>query len=260
VTRIGVAIEITPPRTARPDVLLRRACLLGERADAVHVIQRAGRQSSLDAALELERRGLAAVWHLVNRGRERADLEREIERAARGGLRAALLVRGEAGPAETAPPPSLAELVTRVRSAIPGARVGVTLNPYGPRERVLANLWPKLEAGAGFVQTQPIFEPRALAPFAAAIRARAPGVRIVPMLIPLLSAAAAERLGERLRVPLPDRLLRSLEDGGEPAGWQAFAALAAELSSSGLADSLALMTQEADPPKSFGDRIAAALG
>jgi 5,10-methylenetetrahydrofolate reductase len=259
-TRIGVALEITPPRSARPEVLLRRARLLGVRADAVHVIQRPDRQCSVDAAVELERHGLRAVWHLVNRGRDRADLEREIERAARGSLRAALLVRGEAGPPEAVPPPTLAELVTRVRAAIPGARIGVALNPYGPRERVLANLWPKLEAGAAFVQTQPIFEASALAPFAEAIRARAPSVRIAPMLIPLLSAAAAERLGERLRVPLPDSLLRRLEDGGEPAGWEAFTSLVAEVTRSGLADSLAVMTQEADPPKLFGDRIASALG
>lgn len=259
-TRIAVALEITPPRDSRPEVLLRRARLLGERADSVHVIQRPDRQRSVDAAIELERRGLAAVWHLVNRGRERAELEREIERAAQGGLRAALLVRGEVGPPEPVPAPTLAALVTRLYSAIPGARIGVTLNPYGPRVRVLANLWPKLEAGAAFVQTQPIFEVAALAPFAEAIRARAPALHIVPMLIPLLSAAAAERLGERLRVPLPDRLLRRLERGGELAGWDAFATLAAELTSSGLADSLAVMTQEADPPKLFGERIAAALG
>jgi 5,10-methylenetetrahydrofolate reductase len=259
VTRIGVALEITPPRGERPDVLLRRAALLGPRAHAVHVIERRERQRSVDAAIALQSRGVPAVWHLANRGRSAAELEREIERAARGGLRAALLVRGESGAPEPAPPPRLATLVGRVGAAIPAARVGVTLNPYGPRERVLANLWPKLEAGASFVQTQPIFEIARLAPFAEVIRARAPAVSILPMLIPLLSAASAQRLGERLRIPLPDRLLRRLETDGEPGGWDEFSALAAELRRSGLADSVAVMTQEADPPKSFGDRIVAAL-
>ena len=258
-TRPRVALEITPPRTERLDVLLRRARLLGPRADAVHVIQRPERQRSVDAALALERCGIPAVWHLVNRGRSEPELEREIAHAAAGGLRAALVVRGEAGPSESVAPPKLASLVTRVRAAIRGARVGVTLNPYGPSERVLANLWPKLEAGAAFVQTQPVFEPETLAPFAAEIRARAPRVEIVPMLIPLLDAGAAERLGERLHIPLPDRLLRRLEEGGADAGWSAFAALAAELTRSGLADSLAVMTHEADPPKSFAERLAAAL-
>lgn len=258
-TRLGVALEITPPREPRAEVLLRRARLLGLLADAVHVIQRPGRQPSLEAALELERHGIAAVWHLVTRGRGAAEIEREIERAAAGGLRAVLVVRGEAGPAETVDPPKLSVLVRRVRAAIPCARVGVTLNPYLARERVLSNLWPKLEAGADFVQTQPIFEAATLAPFAAAIRARAPSVAIVPMLIPLTSAANAERLGGRLGVPLPDRLLLGLEERGEEYGWEAFAGLVRDLASSHLADGVAVMTQEADPPKSFADRISAAL-
>lgn len=258
-TPLGVALEITPPKVANAEVLLRRARLLGPRASAVHVIQRPDRQPSVEAAQDLERAGIPAVWHLVNRGRTRDDLEREIERAARAGLRAALIVRGEAGPPEPAPPPTLAALVAQVRAAIPGARIGVTLNPYLPAERALANLWPKLEAGASFVQTQPIFEPARLAPFAAAIRARFPQVRIMPMLIPLPSVAAAERIGERLRVPLPDPLLRRLEDGGEPAGWAAFAELVGQLARAGLADDLAVMTHAADPPKPFGDRLAAAL-
>ena len=258
-TPIRVALEITPPKSSNVEVLLRRARLLGERAAAVHVIQRADRQPSVDAAAELERRGVHAVWHLVNRGRTADDCARELERAAALQLRAALIVRGEAGPLETAPPPTLAELVARARAALPAARIGVALSPYAPREKALANLWPKLDAGATFVQTQAVFEARALEPFAAAIRARAPHVGIQPMLIPLLSVAAAERLGQRLRVPLPDTLLERLERGGEPAGWDAFAELVAELRRSGLADSLALMTHEMDPPKTFGERILAAL-
>jgi len=259
VTPIRVALEITPPKAHHSEVLLRRARLLGERAAAVHVIQRADRQPSLDAARELERAGVSAVWHLVNRGRTRADIEREIEQAALSGLRAALVVRGEAGPPEPMPSPSLAGLVARIRGAIPDARIGVTLNPYLPPERALANLWPKLEAGAAFVQTQPIFEPARLAPFAAEVRARFPQVRIVPMLIPLPSVAAAEQIGQRLRVPLPEGLLRRLEDGGEPAGWIAFAELVRRLAHAGLADDLAVMTHAADPPKPFGERLAAAL-
>ena len=193
----------------------------------------------------------------MNRGRTRDELEGD--RRAADAARAALIVRGEAGPPEPTPPPTLAALVGQVRAAIPDARIGVTLNPYLAAERALANLWPKLEAGASFVQTQPIFEAARLAPFAAAIRARFPAVQLMPMLIPLLSVAAAERLGQRLRVPLPDTLLERLERGGEPAGWQAFAELVAELRRRGLADSLALMTHEMDPAKSFGERILALL-
>ncbi|HTO05692.1 MAG TPA: methylenetetrahydrofolate reductase [Myxococcota bacterium] len=258
-TRLGVALEITPPRQSRPEILLRRAGLLGDLARPVHVIQRPDRQPSLDAALELERHGTPAVWHLVSRGRSEAELEREIARAAVAGLRAALVVRGEAGPPEPVPPPTLASLVARTRAAMPGARVGVTADPYGPRERALALLWPKLAAGAGFVQTQPVFELAALAPLAEAIRARAPAVAIVPMLIPLTSLAAAERLGERLGVPLPEALLRGLEERGADFGWDWFGELVRRLARSGLADGVAVMTHEADPAKEFAERLGAAL-
>ena len=258
--RLPVALEITPPKTPKRDVLLRRARLLGERAEAVHVIQRPDRVPSLDAAIELRAAGIRAVWHWVNRGKRAEELEAELERAVRAGLDSLLLVRGEAGPPEVTPPPKLAELVARARAQLPAARIGVTANPHLARERVLANLWPKLAAGASFVQTQPIFALAELAPLAEVLRTRAASVRIVPMLIPLPSVSAAERLGERLRLPLPDTLLRRLETGGEPAGWQAFAELAHQLADSGLCDAVAVMTHELDPPKSFGERIAAALG
>jgi methylenetetrahydrofolate reductase (NADH) len=259
VTTLPVALEITPPREARPEILLRRARLLGERPFAVHVIQRRERQPSVDASIALERLGIPAVWHLLNRGRSEAEIEAEIATAANAGLRAVLVVRGEPGPPEPTPPPTLASLVRRVRAAIPRARIGVTADPYADRERMLAQLWPKLEGGEAFVQTQPVFEASALAPLEA-VRLRAPQVRIQPMLIPLLSVGAAVRLGERLRVPLPARLLEGLEREGEPFGWRAFAELVRALAGSGLCDSLALMTQEADPPKAFTDRLVAALG
>ena len=53
-----------------------------------------------------------------------------------------------------------------VREASPELRVGVTLNQYAGRERVLKNLLPKLAAGASFVQTQPVFGLDTLEPFA----------------------------------------------------------------------------------------------
>jgi len=259
VTSFGVALEITPPREPRVDVLLRRARLLGPCADAVHVIQRPGRLSSLDASLALERVGIAAVWHVTNRGRTRAELETEIERAAHVGLRAALVVRGEGDAADRDDTPTLRALVARIDEAIPGARIGVTLNPYLERERALANLWPKLEAGAAFIQTQPVFECSTLCAVAERIRARAPAVAIVPMVIPLVSASAAEKLALRLRLPLPAAFIARLASGGAEAGWELFTQTLRELRASGLADGVAVMTQEMDPPAAFGDEIRRAL-
>ncbi|MEJ5221060.1 MAG: hypothetical protein WHT63_03510 [Tepidiforma sp.] len=70
----AVALEITPPQRHLPKVLLRRARLLGDAADAVNVIQRPDRQSSLEASLELLAAGIDPVWHLAARGETRASV------------------------------------------------------------------------------------------------------------------------------------------------------------------------------------------
>jgi 5,10-methylenetetrahydrofolate reductase len=259
VTPFRVALEITPPVQPNPAVLLRRASLLGESASAVHVIARPGRQSSLDASIALERAGRSAVWHVGNRGRSRSDLERDMEVAAQAGIRSVLVVRGEGNVEDRPDTPTLRALVARLRAAIPTARIGVTLNPYLDPERVLANLWPKLEAGADFVQTQPVFGAASLRGVAARIRARAPRVEILPMVIPLASAAAAEKLGLRLRVPLGEGLIARLARGGSEEGWSIFAETVAELHASGLADGIALMTLEMDPPAEVGERVLRAV-
>jgi len=259
VTAFGVALEITPPREHRLEVLLRRARLLGGAAATVHVIQRPGRLTSLEASIALERAGIPAVWHVTNRGRSRAEIEAEISRAAQAGLRAALVVRGEAGASDRVDTPTLRTVVARVRAALPAARIGVTLNPYLNAERALENLWPKLEAGATFIQTQPVFAAASLHGVAERIRARAPGVAILPLVIPLVSAAAAEKLALRLRLPLPEALVTRLARAGDASGWVHFAKTLLELRTSGLADGVAVMTQEMDPPAAFAVQIQQAL-
>lgn len=249
-TPLRVALEITPPREPRAEILLRRARLLGDRPDALHVIERPGRMSSLDASLALHRAGRPAVWHVANRGRSSAGLARDAARARAAGLGAVLCVRGEASDGQSDRPdtPPLHALVARLRAALPAARIGVTFNPYVEGAPALANLWRKLDAGADFVQTQPVFSAAALAPAAETIRARYPRVRLWPMVIPLPSRAAAEKVALRLRLPTPERV-----------GWDGFAAVLAELERSGLADGVALMTLEMDPPAELGERVLAAL-
>ncbi|MCZ6464758.1 MAG: methylenetetrahydrofolate reductase [Proteobacteria bacterium] len=252
---VPLTLEITPPRAARPEILRRRARLLGSRAAAVNAIQRPDRMTSLEASIRLKATGLDPVWHLATRGRGGAEVRTEIEAAADAGLDLALCIRGDHAAADEIDTPRVRDAVSWVREAIPTAGIGVTLNPYGPRDRVLANLVRKLEAGADFVQTQPVFSPEPLRPFAEALRRRVPGVRLVPMVMPLVTLRAAEHLRKRLGLPLPVALLRALETGGEDAGWRAFEDTLVSLRESGLADGFAIMTLETDPPARFQARL-----
>ena len=255
----AITLEITPPRKPLDEVLLRRARGLGSAADAVNVIQRSGRQPSLDASITLRAAGLEPVWHLVTRGRSRAEIEGEIESAAGAGIEAALCVRGETGPADRPDTPTLRETVAAVRAALPGACLGATANQYLPPDRVLRNLGPKLSAGATFVQTQPVLDAGSLAPLAGAIRREFPGTFVVPMVMPLLTREDAERIAARLRIPVPAENLARLGVDGARAGWAIFEETVRTLRAEGLADGLAIMTPQMDPPPEAADRIAAAL-
>jgi len=250
-----VSIEITPPQRAHSKVLVRRARLLGERACAVNVIQRSDRQSSLDASIELMGAGFDPVWHLVSRGRTRAAIREDIARAQAAGVACVLCIRGDHAAADTEDTPTVRETVELVIEGMPGALVGATANQYGPREPVLKNLLPKLNAGARYVQTQPTFAYEQLRPLAEAIREHSPDTRIVAMAMPIVSMAAVQRIPARLGVELPPGLGEDVERAGPEAGWTRFRDTWAELAASDLVDGVAVMTFEMDPGPEFVTRL-----
>lgn len=255
----SLALEITPPRKRLEEVLLRRARLLGGLPDVINVIQRPDRLSSLDASLLLRDAGLEPVWHLANRGRTRAEITSEIASAAAGGICRVLCIRGDHSGADLPDTPRIRDVIALLVRSLPEAEIGATANLYRPLDRVLNNLLPKLGSGARFVQTQPVFDVADLRPLAESLRARAPNVRIVPMVMPLVSVETARRIQLRLGIPIAAPVLARLEAEGARAGWQIFADTVRALAESGLTDGLAVMTPEMDAPAGFGERIAAAL-
>lgn len=243
-----VTLEITPPRERNLAVLFRRAALLGTRSDAIHVVERVGRMSSLDASLELRAGELEPVWHVLNRGKSRDEIAQSLARAAAGGLGCVLCLRGDHDEPDKSDTPTIREVVARTRAELPAALVGVTFNPYAEPEAGLRNLLAKLRAGADYVQTNVIFDVAALAPLAAALRERAPGTPVVAMVVPVASQDAAARLALRVGSPAP------------PAtGAGAFRDLVRELRASLLADGLAVMTLEVDPEPALGRAVLDAL-
>jgi 5,10-methylenetetrahydrofolate reductase len=254
--RLPVAVEITPPRVSRPAILRRRAMLLGHAPDAVNVIQRPDRQSSLDASCELKAAGFEAVMHLVARGTTGRMLEATLERAGEAAIGNVLCILGDT---KDGPAIKVKDLVAATVRALPGALVGATLNQYGDRpERAVANLLAKLEAGATFVETQPVFDAGALEPFVESARKEVPGTRFVAMLMPITSPDALRRMEARLRIAAPDDYARRIADGPQSA-WEAFAEIIDSLRRSRLVDGLAIMTPDMDPPAETVARIAAAL-
>jgi 5,10-methylenetetrahydrofolate reductase len=254
-----LTLEITPPQKWLPSVLRRRASGLGERADAVDVIQRGGRIPSVAASRWLRRQGFEPVWHLVTHGRSRPRIEAEIGRARQAGLRLALCMRGDHRAEPAREGVLVREAVTKIRHEVPEALVGVTFDPYAPRERALRQLERKLDAGACFVQTQPVFSPEVLGPVADAISRRRWNVALIPMLIPLLSIESARRLERRLGISLPSRWHEALRQGGAVEGWRLFEENLQGLRRAGHAAGATIMTFEMDPPIAVLDRLAKAV-
>ncbi len=252
------SLEITPPQRMLRGVLLRRARLLGDCVRTINVIQRPDRLPSLDASIELLRHGFEPVWHLVTRGREEDDIRADIERAAAAGIRHALCLLGDhTVEREPARPLRIREAIALMRELAPAITVGATLNQYAPSaEAVLRNLLPKVEAGAAYVQTQPVVDLEAFLRLAERVRRELPDLRIVPMVMPIVAPETAQRVGARLGFSVGEALLSKLAAGD---GWKLFQDTAARLKRCGLADGIAVMTFEMDPAPEVGDRIREAL-
>jgi methylenetetrahydrofolate reductase (NADPH) len=253
-----VALEITPPKSSLPQVLQRRARLLGDAPGAINVIQRPGRQSSLEAAIELREAGIEPVWHLVTRGKSRAQLDAELAVARDAGIHNILCIRGDHDTMATD------EITIReaceAAAAHTRAVVGATLNQYVPdRAAVLKNLLPKLRAGARYVQTQPVFDLDSLRPAAEGVLDASPETKVVAMAMPLASLDAAERIERRLGVSLPASFHALLESGDPEAPWRAFTEVLHGLVESPLVSGVALMTFEMDATPDTGARMLAAL-
>lgn len=255
-----VSLEITPPKSSNPAILVRRASLLGDYSQTVNVIQRPDRQSSLDASIELLDAGYEPVWHLAVRGRSMEDIVIDAGRGYDAGIRHVLCVLGdhgiEGGPAS----PTIAAVVRELRDRFPGLAIGATLNQFVPGPKTLANLVGKLNAGARYVQTQPVFDPHTLVALAEQVKDAQPEACIVPMVMPLSALADAKQLELRLGIGLPERLLGYLEHEDATSAWQLFAENVAVLRDSPLFAGTAVMTFGMDPTREIGDQIRAALG
>ena len=259
-SKFALALEILPPQKPLPTVLMRRARLLEDLAQAINVIQRPGRQSSLEASLALNAQGIEPAWHLVTRGRSRDDLEADLAAAASGGIDQVLCILGDHAAAMGTEGVTIRDAIAMASEALPQALIGATLNQYGKdQEAVLRNLLPKLRAGATYVQTQPVFQPSAVEPYARAIAAASSETRVIAMAMPLLSLEAGMRIEERLGIRLPDALREVLAGGDEALAWSAFAATLEALVAAPYIDGVAIMTFEGDAPPESGARITEAL-
>jgi homocysteine S-methyltransferase len=251
-----VAVELLPPRGFQTDQTVERATRLKARGvDVVNIPDgyRAGaRLSALSLAVLIEQHaGIETLLHYACRDRNLLGIQSDLLGAHAMGLRNVMLVTGDPGRVGDYPDATavfdvdsigLTNVVARLNhgSDIGGQpigaptafHIGVSVNPSASNlDQELRRFEYKVEAGAEFVVTRPIFDLAAFDVF----RKRIEGAKlpVVAGVFPFESARNAEFMANEVpgvRVPdeLIDRMRRA--DGAEAAAREGIA-IAREIAS-----------------------------
>jgi len=238
------SVEIVPPRGVETAKLeLDAAALYKAGVDAINVPDGPRAQSRMGAiatSLVIERHGIEAVTHYCCRDRNLLGMLSDLLGASALGLRNMLLVTGD--PPKMGPYPDatavfdidaigLTNLVAKLNRGLdPGANpigeptrfvIGVGVNPVAiDAAHELKRYHWKVEAGAEYAITQPVFDPAQLEVFLRSIDdARIP---IVAGIWPLVSSRNAEFLANEVPgVTVPkdvlDRMRRASDKSKEHA-------------------------------------------
>jgi len=255
--RFVLAVEMDPPRGFSTHKLLAGASLLAEAgADVINVADSpmARMRMSPWAVCQLIQRdvGLETVLHFPTRGRNVLRVQGDLLAAHATGVRNVFVVMGDPTAIGDYPeamdnydlvPSGLINLIKQGFNAgvdLSGADIGeatsffigcaLNLAPSDP-EREMRLLKKKIDAGADFALTQPLYRPEQAGEFIAAYRARY-GTLPIPVLagvLPLFNARHAAFLHNEVPgIDIPDAVRQRIAAAGEDAP-QVGVAIAVEL-------------------------------
>jgi homocysteine S-methyltransferase len=235
-----VAVELAPPRGFQIDQIVERAKRL--KISGVDVINipdglRAGaRLSALSLAVLIEQRaGIETVLHYSCRDRNLLGIQSDLLGAHAMGLRNLLLITGDPGRVGDYPDATavfdvdsigLTNVVSRLNHGCDvggqtigsptGFHIGVSVNPAASNlDQELRRFDYKVEAGAEFVVTRPVFDVHGFAAFLKRIEhAHLP---VMAGLFPFESARNAEFMANEVPgVRVPDALLERMRRVDKP--------------------------------------------
>lgn len=268
-----VAVELWPPRGYRSDELIEQALALKVRGVDIADIPdgpRAGpRMSALSAAVLVERQaGIETVLHFSCRDRTLLSMQSDLLGAHAMGLRNLLLTTGE--PLKIGGYPDatgvfdidsigLTNVVSRLNKGldvggqpIGGAtafHIGVAVNPSAVNiDEEIRRFEYKLEAGAEFAVTQPIFDLRLFERFLK--RVESARIPVIAGLLPLQSLRHAEFLANEIPgLLVPEEIIERMRRAETPEAASAEGiAIARELASAvrQLVQGVQISTRSAD--------------
>ena len=180
--QLAVTAELSPPDSADPQEVYKRAALFAGHVDALNATDGSGancHMSSVGVCALLTRAGYSTVMQISCRDRNRIAIQGDILGAAAMGVRNILCLTGDGVQAGDQPDAkavfdfdsiSLLETVRYMRdesqflserklSTPPDVFIGAAANPFSPPVNYRPQrLRKKIEAGAQFIQTQYCFD------------------------------------------------------------------------------------------------------
>jgi methionine synthase / methylenetetrahydrofolate reductase(NADPH) len=229
-------VEIVPPRGTNPDAMLQSVRLLREAGiDGVNVPDGPRAQSRMGvlatSTLIQQQVGIEPVVHYCCRDRNLLGMLSDLLGAQALGLRNMLLITGD--PPKMGPYPDatavfdidaigLTNLVANLNRGLdPGGNdigeptsftIGVGVNPGAiDLEHELKRFYWKVDAGAEYAITQPVFDVAQLERFLARLQQEGLDIPIIAGVWPLVSARNAEFLANEVPgVVVPERILERM--------------------------------------------------
>lgn len=233
--RFVQSVEILPPRGWQTSQMLEKCRVLkGAGVDAVNIIdspRSRSRMGSLPSGIIIEREvGIESVVHYTCRDRNMLGMISDLLGAAAGGLRNLLLVTGDPPTLGSYESPGvfdidsigLTNVAFRLNNGLdPGGNpigeatrfvIGVAVNHAAADvERELKRFYWKVDAGAEFAVTQPIFDPAAAIDFLR--RVEEYDIPVIAGLWPLRSLRDAEFLANEVPgVVVPESVVARMQE------------------------------------------------
>jgi len=239
----AVCVEIDPPKGLSLDRIFEQVdkVMASRKVDAIDINSGAMARVGMDALVvagALEARGVETVPHLTTRDQNIIGLQAALLGAwTVGGVRNVLAITGDPPSVGDYPETSgvyevdsvgLVKVLSRLNQGTDWAgktlggatnfAIGVALNPVADDlDNEIARFHAKVEAGAHYAMTQPLFDPQHWHAFLKKLGGKPP----IPILIgvwPLNSYKQALRLNNEVPgIVIPESLLKSMEAAGAAA-------------------------------------------
>ncbi len=251
-----ITAEVDPPRGADASRTIQEVREIAEFVDAVNLSDAPMANLRMNpfivAVLVEKATGVEAIPHLTARDRNTLALQSELLGGYAAGVKNVLLLggdppqRGDHPFAKAVYEVGAVELVKLAHGLNRGKNwaggdlegstdllLGVAANP-GARDLALEaeKFFAKVEAGAQFVQTQPVFSLAEVERFLNALGGKSP-IPILWGILPLVSAKMARRVAAWANVP--GALLEALTSEGKEAGYRWARQTLREIQAAGLA-------------------------